>query len=403
MAGEGLRRHNLAAVLQRIYLTGPSSRSQITSATGLNRSTVADLVAELVDLELVSEGPGRTTAGPGRPSPIVKVKWSSTAALAIEVSVDSIAVAGVGLGGHVISQRRVSRPRGRFDPHRTIEDLAALARPVLNRIASGGTRLIGTGVAVAGLVQSSQGVVRFAPNLDWREVPIAEMIEAQLRLGAPVIVGNEADLAAVAEFRRGVRPGTRDLIYVSGEVGLGAGIIVDGRLLRGLDGYGGEVGHTMISLEGKRCKCGASGCWETEAGESALLARCGLEDLSGADAVDQVLQKATEGEKATLDAIAETGTWLGLGLGNLVNTFNPELLVLGGLYHRLFPYLEKAATKAMESQAMSAPLQLVTIADTALGIDAPLVGAAELIMTEVLNDPASVAEVGPLQAYSTAR
>jgi len=203
------------------------------------------------------------------------------------------------------------------------------------------------------------------------------------------VVANEADLGAVAEYRRGVRPGVRNLIYISGEVGIGAGVIIDGEPLLGAAGYAGEAGHTLINPVGRRCGCGATGCWETEAGEAALLRHAGAGVApTGLASLDALSAGAAAGEKAVLTAMAEVGKWLGIGIGNLINLFNPEVVVLGGLYHRFFGFLEASVTRAARAQALAAPWSRVTIAASGLGADATLVGAAELALTPTIADPA---------------
>lgn len=384
VAAEEVRRHNLGAVLERLHLSGPLSRSELTSMTGLNRSTIADLLAELTGLGLVEERAGRPASGPGRPSPVVNVRPEGAAVLAVELAVDSIAVATVGLGGHVYNRIRVARPRGRFSPEETTQDVGKLAGPLLDALPAEHV-LAGVGVAVVGITRRSDGFVHLAPNLGWRNVPLAGMLSAELDLGVPVVAANEADLGALAEHRR-VCPGIGDLIYVSGEVGIGAGVIVDGKPLLGSAGYAGEAGHTLIRPGGRECRCGAVGCWETEAGESALLRHVGLGDGTGH--LDEVVRQASTGDEATLRAIAEVGRWLGMGVGDLINLFNPELVVLGGLYHRLFVYLESSVADGARLRALDAPGEMATIARSGLGTDAPLVGAAELVLSGVIADPA---------------
>jgi predicted NBD/HSP70 family sugar kinase len=217
-------------------------------------------------------------------------------------------------------------------------------------------------------------------------VPIAAMLGAELDLGVPVLAANEADLGALAEYRRGARPGIGNLIYVSCEAGIGAGIIVDGEPLLGSAGYAGEVGHMVVNPDGLPCKCGAIGCWETEAGEAALMRRAGMSDRMGH--VDEVVARAANGDEATLRAITEVGRWLGLGIGNLVNLFNPDLVLLGGLYHRLFRFVEPSVLESVRRRTLDAPGGLATIACSGLGSDAHLIGAAELVLSGVIVDPA---------------
>jgi predicted NBD/HSP70 family sugar kinase len=387
VAADVVRRHNLGAVLERLHLSGPVSRSVLARTTGLNRSTIADLLGELGALGLVEERPGSAGSGPGRPSPLVQVRPHGASVLAVELAVDSIAVATVGLGGHVYNRVRVARPRGRFSPEGTVQDVAKLAGPLLDSLPAEHT-LVGVGTAVAGITRRSDGFVHLAPNLGWRDVPLAAMLHAELDLGAPVLAANEADLGALAEHRRGLHPGIANLVYVSGEVGIGAGVIVDGKPLLGSAGYAGEAGHTLVNPDGATCRCGAVGCWETEAGEAALLRRAGVGEGTGR--LDEVAQRAAAGDETTLRAIAEVGRWLGLGIGDLINLFNPDLVVLGGLYHRLFTFLEPSVLEGAKQRTLEAPGAMATIARSGLGLDAPLFGAAELVLSRVIDDPAHV-------------
>jgi predicted NBD/HSP70 family sugar kinase len=353
--------------------------------TGLNRSTVADLLGELTALGLVEDGPGTAPSGPGRPSPVMQTRPEGAAALAVELAVDSIAVATVGLGGHVYNRLRVARPRGRFSPEETAQDVAKLAGPLLDSLPATSV-LSGVGVAIVGITRRSDGFVHLAPNLGWRDVPLAGMLAGELDLGTPIFAANEADLGALAEHRRGVRPGIGDLIYVSGEVGIGAGVIVDGKPLLGSAGYAGEAGHTLINPDGQVCRCGAVGCWETEAGEAALMRHMGVDDGTG---LDEVARRAAAGDQGTLRAVAEIGRWLGFGIGNLINLFNPDLVVLGGLYQRLFGFLESSVVEGVRLRTLDAPAEMATIAPSGLGPDAPLIGAAELVLSRVIADPAN--------------
>ncbi len=394
-APDHLRRHNLTTILSHLHNAGPLSRSELTAVTGLNRSTIADLIRELCALGLVAEGPGLTTSGPGRPSPVVRPRPEGAVVLAVELAVDSIAVATFGLGGHLYNQLRVERPREHFAPEEAVEDIANLARPLLAALPTHHT-FVGTGVAMVGVTRRSDGFVHLAPNLGWRDVPLGGLLTTVLDLGHPVSVANEADLGALAEHRRGVHSGERNLIYVSGEVGIGTGVIINGEPLLGTAGYAGEAGHALINPSGRRCRCGALGCWETEAGEAALLRHAGLpESATGLSLLNALSERAAAGEPKPLAAIGEVGRWLGIGIANLINIFNPDFVVLGGLYHRLFPFLEKPVVEAARAQALAASWANTAIVPSTLGADAPLVGAAELALSGIIADPAHFAHGAP--------
>ena len=243
------------------------------------------------------------------------------------------------------------------------------------------------GVAVAGVTRRSDGFVQLAPNLGWHDVPLAALLGGGLGLDVPVHVANEADLGALAEYRRGW-PGVSNLVYVSGEVGIGAGVIVDGRPMLGAEGYAGEAGHMLVNPGGRRCGCGAVGCWETEASEGALLRKAGL--TSGAEGMARFLARAEAGEADAVRATADVGRWLGLGLGSLVNLFNPEVVVLGGMYRDLYSFLEAPVLEHLPRQALEAPRADAIVVRSAVEPEAPLLGAAELALTPVLLDPAGI-------------
>lgn len=390
MASEELRRHNLAAVLDRLHLSGPLSRSQLATQTGLNRSTIRDLIGELTGLGLVMEGRGETTTGPGRPSSIARAEPAGAVVLAVELEVDSMAVATVGLGGHIFDKVRVANTAGPQSPGDTVAQLARLSTPLLRALPEGHS-FAGVGVAVAGVVRRHDGFVHVAPNLEWSNVPLAGMISAELG-PSRVMMANEADLGALAEFRRGNTGGKRHLIFVAGEVGVGIGIIYDGKPMLGTAGYAGEAGHTMVNPTGRRCRCGAMGCWETEVGEEALARLAGLDPESAReDTVDEVLRRAHSGDPATFQALNQIGRWLGVGIGNLINTFNPDLVVIGGFFQELYPFLEASINRGAQETALTAPWLSCSIRSSELGTDAALIGASELVFAEVISDPSGFA------------
>lgn len=386
-ASEELRRHNLTAVLDRLHLGGPMSRSELAARTGLNRSTIRDLIGELANLGLVVENRGTPSSGPGRPSSVARVSPRGAVVLAVELEVDSIAVATVGLGGQILGEVREPNPPSNVSPDEVITRLGALSRELLEDLPPEHA-LVGAGVAVAGVVRRSDGFVHTAPNLGWHDVPIAAMVGRELGVSV-VRVANEADLGALGEFRRGAGREARHMLFVAGEVGVGVGIIHEAAPMLGLSGYAGEAGHTMVNLEGRSCRCGAIGCWETEVGEEALLERAGMSDWTGVHPVDEILRRAGEGDQKIQAALWEEGRWLGIGIGNLINIFNPEMVVVGGFFHALYPSIGAAIEVGAKEVALDAPWESCTIRRSELGNEALLLGAAELVLGEVVSDPAA--------------
>jgi predicted NBD/HSP70 family sugar kinase len=387
-----VRRANLSAIVNELHRHGPLTRSELVSRTGLTRGAIRGLIGELVAAGLVAEGPSAPLGLPGRPSPIVRPRDERAVVLALEIAVDSLAAAIVGIGGRVLERVRVDRPRGHLAAQAIVADLDRLARPMLGRLPREHL-LIGVGVAVVGVTRGPDGTVRTAPNLGWRDVPLADLIDRELAVAAPVVVANEADLGALAENRRGAARGFDDVIYISGEVGVGGGGIVGGRPLSGADGYAGEVGHMPVNPSGSRCRCGSVGCWETEIGERALLVRAGLPPSGGRRGVDRVLAAAAREDPLALEALTTSGRWLGIGLAGLINVLNPRLVVLGGLFGRIYPFMSNEVERAMRAHALSSALEGLRVVPARLGADAPLLGAAEHAIQPLLDDPA--AWIGP--------
>jgi len=383
---EFVRHANLSAIVREVHLHGGLTRSDLVARTGLTRSGIRAVISDLVEAGLVREERAASQGSPGRPSPRVQPQPGGAVVLALEVAVDSLAVATVGLGGQVLDIVRVDRPRGRFSVDETVADLAELARLVRARTPARDA-LVGVGAAIVGVVRRSDGVVRTAPNLGWRDVPLGARLAAALDTRLPVSVANEADLGALAEHRRGAAVGVDHLLFISGEVGVGGGLIVDGRPLIGLAGYGGEVGHMPINPAGVVCRCGSVGCWETEVGERTLLMRAGQAAGGGRAAVDAVLRDAAAGVPSALGALDNVGRWLGVGLAGLVNILNPQLIVLGGLFGRIHPFVATSLRTEIDRLGLQASSELVDVRPATLGIDAPLLGAAELAFEPLLANP----------------
>ncbi len=395
---ETVRRANLSAIVRELHEHGPLTRSELVSCTGLTRSAIRGLIGELAGATLVSERQPAPLGTPGRPSPLVHPTPDAAVALGLEIAVDLLAAATVGLGGTLFDSKRVDRPRGHSSVDAIASDLAELAAGLRRRRSWNGP-FVGVGVAVVGVVRRTDGFVSMAPNLGWIDVPLGDRLSHVLGPTEPVSVANEADLGALAELRRGAAVGADDVLFISGEVGVGGGLIVDGRPLTGIAGYGGEVGHLPVNPGGRPCRCGSVGCWETEIGEGALLALAGHPPDGGRRAVDAVLRDAAAGSGQALAALDHVGHWVGIGLAGLVNVLNPRLIVLGGLMGRIHPYVAATVERELDAHALAAPRSLVRVVPARLGLDAPLIGATELAFEPVLADPAAWLATRPPVAH----
>lgn len=359
--------------------------------TGLNRSTVGALVSELTNAGLVSERAGSAGAV-GRPSLIVVPEPGAAIVLAFDIRVDRIVGAVAGLGGEQLARVEQRHGRSGYGPDAAVGQMAVMAHELLAAVPVGAT-WVGVGVGVPGIVDTRTGEVKLAPNLDWVDVPIGPMVHRALasELGdvPHVVVGNDADLGAIAEHSRGAAAGAQNVIYLSGEVGIGGGIVLNGQLMSGAGGFGGEVGHMTLDPRGEPCHCGSRGCWETLVGRDAVILKAGR-SLDEADVRD-VVAAAIADDAAAKASLHEFANWLGIGLRNLVNVFNPEVIVLGGHLGAVLPELAPQVDEQV-NQSVRASLEQVRIVLPALGPDSTLAGAAEIGFSALLGSPLAALE-----------
>ncbi|HKT01772.1 MAG TPA: ROK family transcriptional regulator [Rugosimonospora sp.] len=381
-----LRAHNLALVLRQvsaIAATGrPVSRADVAAATGLTRATVSTLVDELVRGQLVAEiGPAPRT-GAGRPATGLVLAGTGPAGLGLEINVDYLAACVLDLAGTVRHRATEWTDQRNREPAEVVASLAQLARSATGAAADQGLEAVGVAVAVPGLVQD--GVVRLAPNLGWRGVPLAALLAPALGGPRPT-VDNEANLAALGEAAPG-----ESFVYVSGEVGIGAGIVLGGELFRGTHGWAGELGHVAIHPDGPLCHCGSRGCLEQYAGQEAILATAGASLPRGVQGtVTDAVARASAGEPGMLAALDAAGTALGVAVAGVVNLLDVGTVVLGGSYALLAPWLAGPVERELTARVLTAGWSPVTVRASRLGTEATVVGAAGSVVRALREDPAT--------------
>nr|WP_219416854.1 ROK family protein [Pseudonocardia nigra] len=373
------RRHNRAALLRRLHIEGPCTRATLATELGLNRSTIKAVVDGLAEAGVVTEAVPAQRNGAGRPSLMVLPEPEAAVVLAIDVRVEQVAMAMVGLGGQVLGRHSWNLHHRTRTPGEVITHVAESAQLLADELA---LTAQGAGVSVPGVVHRDDGRVHEAPNLGWCDVALGTRLASVLRI--PVQVANDAELGAIAEHVRGDAGGVDDLVYISADRGVGGGVISAGRPLRGTRGYVGELGHLVVRPGGRPCYCGSRGCWETEVGEAALCRALGLpEDTTRGVVVAELRSLATAPLPGPLDEFAE---WLATGLVTVVNMMAPELVVLGDLFTALPPaVVEHVRALVHERSLVSRAVGGTRIEISPLGRDAKLVGAAELAFEPVLG------------------
>lgn len=375
---EQLRRANLSRVLELLHEDGPHSRADLTRLVGSSRSTMAGVVTELERLGLVAESMPELTGGAGRPSGVVSVN-PDVVALTVNPEVDAIHIGLVGLGGRVVKHTRIEVP------DTDVTTVVSLAAATIRGMLSDDPpryRVLGIGLAIPGQVRISDGVVRQATHLGWTEVPLTDLITNATGLRA--WAANAATLAMRAESRLGAGKGIADLVYlIGGASGVGGGAVVGGRLLTGSAGYAGEFGHTVVTPGGTPCHCGGRGCLEAEVDQASLLAAVGL-GSADAGRLGATLKASRDPEVAAL--VADRAARLAVAVRNALNVFNPQAIVLSG--H--LAALHEASELDLIAEGVASSREAVEIRSAALGDEQLMIGAAELVWSELLADPAGL-------------
>ncbi|MBE1502254.1 putative NBD/HSP70 family sugar kinase [Amycolatopsis lexingtonensis] len=371
---EEMRARNLEVVLGAVHRGGALTRAALAEVTGLTKSTVSKLVGDLVDAGLLAEtGPARAGER-GRPGVEVVLSGARVASLGLEINVDYLAVRVLDLTGGVRFAARRERDNRGSRPKKVLGELQALATEALTETHRLGLEVAGAVLAVSGPV--GDGVLFSAPNLGWQDVRPADL----LRLPIPVELDNEANLAALGELWYG--DGERDFLYVSGEVGIGAGLVVDGTLFAGARGLAGELGHVVVAPQGPLCRCGGSGCLETFAGQEALLA------AGNAPTLPAFVAALADGDRAARDACDAAGKALGIALTSAVNLLDLDRIVLGGVFTQLYPWLSGPVSEVLATRLGGLRGAPPVLTASRLGGDAATLGAAGRVVHRVLADPA---------------
>jgi predicted NBD/HSP70 family sugar kinase len=381
-----VRATNLAVVLGYVRGHAPCSRADIAAATGLNKATVSSLVGELIGRRLLRET-GQTERRIGRPATMIVLDGSPYAAIGLSVGIDELHLLAVDLSGQqLLSWHRAVRAG---TPATVLAAVAAAVKRAQARVHDDGKTVLGVTVGLPGLVDAS-GTVRVAPNLGWRDVAVRDTLRRTLGdPGYPVVVENDANLAVLAELRYGPYAGVQNLVYLTGGQGITAGIVAAGQLIRGGLGYAGEIGHVPVDLGnagagGPACACGRRGCLESTASVGALLRRLGRspgDDMAAE--VDDVIRRARTQEPAVLAALRDVGRHLGHATSLLANILNPEVVILGGYYVPLAPWLLPAAHEELAGRAVAPDTGGLRLVASALGTDAAAAGAAAHVLDSV--------------------
>ncbi|WP_017472508.1 ROK family transcriptional regulator [Amphibacillus jilinensis] len=321
-----VKQENKTLVLSTIIEQTPISRASVAQVTGLNKGTVSSLVSELIDEELVEEsGPGESNGG--RRPVMLLFNGKAGYSLAIDLGVDYLLGTIIDLDGNIFYEKKRQLQSTDFDV--VFPFLTDFIKHLMAQVPKSRYGIIGIGVGVPAVI-SNQGEILLAPNLNWKKIKLKEQLEQQFNL--PIYIENEANAGAYGEMRYGFEQTPKHMVYASIGIGIGVGMILDGQLYSGLNGFAGEAGHMTVVKDGRTCRCGNLGCWERYASEQALIDEAidrKLIEHNQEEPFHNLIELADQHNQAAIDLFKEIGTYIGIGLTNTINIFNPEHVVIG--------------------------------------------------------------------------
>lgn len=391
------RRRNLAVVLRSIVDGGPRSRARLAEDSHLTKATVSSLVGELEARGFVVVGdPSRH--GVGRPSQVVRLNTESVRCVGIEINVDYIAGVALDLAGRVRARARRPLPLATVRAEQGLREAAEVVRRLIQTSGSSPQQVYSIHLSVPGLVDTAGGVLTYAPNLGWRDVDLVRGFGDELRWKTVLVaIDNDANFGAMAEYAARRSTGVRELLYVVGEVGVGGGTVVDGRIVQGAHGLSAEVGHMPIGPQSRVCGCGRRGCWESVVGLAALLHDVAdpsdpihdpTIDLS--TRLIDIRDRAAAGDRRVVRALNRHARWLGIGLAVIVSVVDPATVVLGGHFVPIQDFLVKPMMAEISARTIAYPVSPPTIEFSTLGFEAACLGAAQAGLEALIADPGSV-------------
>jgi predicted NBD/HSP70 family sugar kinase len=377
---------NTSIVLDLIIREKSISRATISAISGLNKGTVSSLVQELIDQHLVYEtGIGESSGG--RKPVMLQFLQNTGYAVGVDLGVNYIHTILTDLGGNIHCE--VTLPHHHASEH----EIIALMEQCISTVIAGAPEsqygIVGVGIGIPGIVDSS-GLILFAPNLGWRNVNLQSLIQSSFHI--PVHVDNEANAGAIGEQQYGAGRYTKDLVYISAGIGIGAGIIWNGEIYRGASGYSGEIGHLTIDADGKPCRCGNHGCWELYASEHALLDQltASLPDSNQPLMLEDIISLANNKDTTAIAALNKVGRYLGIGIAGITNIFNPKDIIIGNRLVHVEAWLKDTMQLEIETRSLKFHQRSVHVHFSELGTKSTSLGAAYMAISAFIRDSVSI-------------
>jgi len=388
---------NRSIVLNVIRDKGPLSRADVSRRTKLTRSTVSSIVSYLTKKNLVRET-GLSSSGVGRRGILLELNPKAYYIVGIDLGTLNTIAAVVDLEGKIVE--RVEHPtNGEKNRDDVIERVKAAIHEVISASNLNLQKIAGIGLAVPGLVDSKKGMILFIPNFGWKDTPLREILEEEFH--TPIFIDNNANAMALSEAQFGIGRGVKNFICVNIGIGIGSGVIINREIYRGETECTGEIGHTTVDYNGPKCSCGNNGCLEVMAAGPAIARRAVkairegrktvitelVEDNLNQITAAVVARAANQGDRLAREIMEKTGEYLGTGIANIINLFNPQMVIIGGGVAQAGNLIFDPLKRIMKKRAFSVPAKVVKIATPSLGRDCTVIGAASLVLKEIFKSP----------------
>ena len=391
-----VRQINLSLIMHSLWTDSPISRARLSQKTKLNKTTVSNLINELNQRGFVREM-GMQTSGTGRPATLLTLNPTAGYIVSCEIGVGFLEILVTDFAPQAIWQIKEPIKSGTAESE-VLDRMLVLLHEAVKRGKSSADKLLGIAVGIPGMVDHSSGTILFAPNLKWRNIPLLTLLE-QESFGAPIFVDNEANMAALGEHYFGAAQGYSEILYLSGNVGLGGGFLSNGQLRRGASGMAAEYGHMTMDPHGELCNCGNYGCWETMVSQNSLYKKIINAVQSGEPSlitekiqgqwerlsVEMIVEAAQAGDKVAIRSLEEIGHSLGIGIASLLNALNPEIVVLGGILSIASEFLFPVVNDEIQKRALLWSRESVKVIRAAHGSDACVKGGIATVYQSILS------------------
>lgn len=391
-----VRELNRSILLNLLRTHAPQSRADLAAATGLNKATVSNLIAHLIEAGFVREI-GQASSGGGRPAVLLELNPDAGWIIGAELGIWHFNIVLTDFRAGILWHRYVCLDPS-VTPDAVMAQIIALVREAVDLADQSGKKIFGLGLGVPGLLDVASGTLLFGQNMGWRNVPIRRALEEAFSF--PIFVDNDAKASAIGERYFGVAQHLSNFVYVCANVGLGVGIWQGNQLYRGESGFAGEFGHTTFVPDGPLCSCGNRGCWEMYASQKALIGRLKAVVAAGSKtllptrdgcltdvSMPLIVDAARAGDEVVLKALDETGVYLGLVIASLINIFNPKMVVLGGVMSLAEDYLFPAIRRTLAERAIPWSYEAAQIVVAAYRFDSGAMGAVALVLNDMLSHP----------------